>query len=411
MHNLKSVNLNCTACESTNMFMAINLGVVPLANTLNDEATLNFEEAPLHLFICANCGLGQLDEKISANKLFKDYRYLSSMSSTFLTHAEEYVNNVIKKYNLNKNDWVLEIASNDGYLLKYFKDKGIECLGIEPADNVAKLSMSKDIDTICDFFSMALATKILAEKGFPKLIIANNVYAHVPDIQDFTKGLSLLTNESTIISIENPSIINILSKNQFDTVYHEHFSYLSVTSVNYLARKYGLQIFSTEEIDTHGGSIRYWLKKLDSLNDSNDIEKIIEDEHQIGLVNPDKWAEAQTELDYTLQIFKKWLKKNFELGNRVIGYGAAAKASTILNCANISIVELPMIVDSSHEKQNRYMPRANFPIVSIEKALEYHPTDIVIFPWNISEEITDYLNQIFPVTRIWSIIPQIRQVK
>lgn len=400
----------CRACGSTSLFPGVDLGLLPIANELLSHKIEEVELFPLCLYVCSECGLGQVEDSVFPSRLFGNYRYLSSVSSTFLDHAKDFVEKFISENILNDSDWVLEIASNDGYLLKNFIEQGINCLGIEPARNVAQIASEQGIPTITEFFGTELAREILKEKGFPRLIIANNVFAHVPDIQDFIQGIAILSDKNTLISVENPSIMNILVGNQFDTIYHEHFSYLSVTSVSRLAKKYNLQLYSVEEINTHGGSNRYWLRQSSSDNPLVEIEEKSANELASGLTNLVTWQSTQVMVNEVLQELKTWFEINQNLGNTVAGYGAAAKASTLLNAARITLDHLSVIADKSPEKQERFMPISFFSIIGIDDLISYAPTDILIFPWNIASEISRELSSLFPNSRAWVAIPSMRQV-
>lgn len=400
----------CRACDSTSLFPGVDLGLLPIANELLSHKMEEVELFPLCLYVCSKCGLGQVEDLVFPSRLFEDYRYLSSISSTFLAHSKNFVEMFTSENIFKDSDWVLEIASNDGYLLKNFVERGITCLGVEPAKNIAQMALDQGIPTISEFFGTELAKRILKEKGYPRLIIGNNVFAHVPDIQDFIQGLAILAGEDTLISLENPSIMNILEDNQFDTIYHEHFSYLSVTCVSHLAQKYNLQLFSVDEINTHGGSNRYWLRQSSSDNPLAEIEKKSVDELARGLTNWASWQSTQGLVDKVLQELVAWLEINQNLGNTVVGYGAAAKASTLLNAARIPLAQLSVIADKSPEKQGRFMPVPFFSIIGLEDLISHAPTDILIFPWNIAPEISRELSSLIPNVRTWVAIPSIRQV-
>ena len=282
----------CRGCLGKNLFSALDLGKLPIANELLLSSEGEIEKFPLHLRICTDCGLGQVADVVTPERIFRDYRYLSSLSTTFLKHASDFVSEQVDRNTFLPHDWVLEIASNDGYLLKNFISYGIRVVGIEPAENVAATSRSLGIDTISEFFSSQLARELLARYGYPKMIIANNVMAHVPDLVDFIRGLQTLCGPVTQISIENPSLSNILVGMQFDTIYHEHYSYLSATTVSELSKRNGLQLFRVEELKIHGGSNRYWLRALseNSPVDSS-VDSLILDEKSKGLFELTNWEE------------------------------------------------------------------------------------------------------------------------
>jgi hypothetical protein len=395
----------CRACQSDDLFVAYDLGHLPIANELLNEKEISYDEFPLVLSICRNCTLGQVQNVVSPQRLFHDYRYTSSTSRTFLEHASAFVAKAVYDLSINhEGDWVLEIASNDGYLLKNFIPLGIKTIGVEPSENIGRLASNAGISTISEFFSSDLAAEILAVHGYPRLIIANNVLAHVPDIRDFMNGLSILCGQDTCISIENPSLLNILSQNQFDSIYHEHFSYLTAHSVRRLAEEFGLRLFDLEIIDTHGGSNRYWLNRnsVPSLQLNGMLSKEIE----AGITQQASWEKSFQNVKGTIECLTKWLEEGKKAGKRVVGYGAAAKASTLLNLAKASALELAFIADNSFEKQGRFMPSRSIPIVDLEELVSYGPTDILIFPWNISKEIQSTLLSLCPDARYWKAIPE-----
>ena len=403
----------CRGCLSKNLFSAIDLGSLPIANELLLDADSVSEKFPLHLRICIDCNLGQVSDVVTPSRIFRDYRYLSSMSTTFLKHAADFVADQIECTNFVEGDWVLEIASNDGYLLKNFLPHGITVVGVEPAENVASLSRKLDIETISEFFSSQLANDLFDKYGFPKMIIANNVMAHVPDLIDFINGLSILCGPDTKISIENPTISNILLGMQFDTIYHEHYSYLSASSVSKLSKMFGLQLFKIERLTIHGGSNRYWLNKEIKGNILDcSVEEVLNSEKNVSLFDPQTWQEYSTKVSKVMNQFRQWLDDSKESNKRVVGYGAAAKASTILNLINANPRELTAIADVSPEKQGRFMPANGIKVISPEELLSENPTDIVIFPWNIKLEIATYLGScVGKEVKLWCVVPELHQVE
>jgi hypothetical protein len=403
----------CRGCLGKDLFSALDLGDLPIANELLLSSEGDTEKFPLHLKICRDCGLGQVADVVTPERIFRDYRYLSSLSSTFLKHASDFVSEQVESNTFTSQDWVLEIASNDGYLLKNFIPYGIKVVGVEPAENVAATSRSLGIETISEFFSSQLAKELLARFGYPKMIIANNVMAHVPDLVDFIRGLQTLCGPATQISIENPTLSNILVGMQFDTIYHEHYSYLSATTVSELSKRNGLQLFRVEELTIHGGSNRYWLRAFspNSPVDSS-VESLILDEKSKGLFELANWKSYSIKVSDVLKALHAWLSNQAEKGNRVYGYGAAAKASTLLNSIDVQADFILAIADASQEKQNRYMPPNGIKIISPMQLFEQKPSDILIFPWNIKSEIAIYLNQnLGPDVRFWCAIPEMHQVE
>lgn len=406
-------NTFCRGCLEDNLFSALDLGSLPIANELLLTQENEAQKFPLHLKICTNCGLGQVADVVSPERIFRDYRYLSSMSTTFLKHASDFVDQQIAKTSFSSTDWVLEIASNDGYLLRNFTPHGIKTLGIEPAENVAEISRDLGIETISEFFTSELASRLLSRYGHPKLIVANNVMAHVPDIRDFIKGLAILCGPQTRISVENPAFSNILLGMQFDTVYHEHYSYLSATSVARLSEIHGLTLFEVERLEIHGGSNRYWLKKSEGENYVvPSVERILSEESAIGLFDSDKWNDFSHKVSKVLSEFKDFLDKGTKGNKRILGYGAAAKASTLLNSVDATPNLIRAIADISPEKQGRFMPVNGIAIISPSELLVENPTDVVVFPWNIKLEIANMLRSYLgDQVRLWCLIPEMHEVE
>ncbi len=402
----------CRGCLGTNLFSALDLGSLPIANELLRDQSSKIEKFPLHLSVCADCGLGQVADVVTPERIFRDYRYLSSMSTTFLKHASEFVDRCVDENLINQGDWVLEIASNDGYLLKNFLGLGIKAIGVEPAANVAEISRSLGIETISEFFSSDLATKILSEHGCPKLIIANNVVAHVPDLNDFIRGLAILSGPQTKITIENPSLANILMEMQFDTIYHEHYSYLTAWSVWNICKSQGLYLLDIEDLKIHGGSKRYWIGKESLRNEyDSSVQEMINDEIAAGIFDQKKWLDFSLKVTKILSGFYEWLLLGRQDNKRIFGYGAAAKASTILNAIDLAPNLIIAIADLSLEKQGRFMPPHGIKIISPQELFAEKPTDVVIFPWNIQEEIAQYLaSNLEGRVRLWSLIPEMNQV-
>ncbi len=400
----------CRGCQGENLFLAIDLGELPISNELHLEKQEDTELFPLALYICTDCALGQVQDVVNPERLFRDYRYLSSISSTFLDHAKMFCDSAIKNGLINPDDFVVEIASNDGYLLRNFHNLGIRVLGVEPAQNISSISADLGIPTLSEFFTSEIAMKIREESGVPKLIIANNVMAHVPNIRDFVKGLSILCDLETVISIENPSIVNIFASNQFDTIYHEHYSYLSCLSVEKLASDFGLKLFDVESIETHGGSNRYWLSAKPQEKTAR-LVKALEYEASIGLSDPNKWTNVRELTENSILQLREWLLSMRKAGQLVVGYGAAAKASTLLNAAQIPCDLIPSICDRSPEKVGRYMPKNNYRIIDFDEFTEMKPDHVLIFPWNIASEITEKIAAKLPSSQIWVAIPNLRRVK
>jgi hypothetical protein len=380
----------CRACNSDQIFDAIDLGNIPIAAGFAKNITDQPELYETKMVVCQSCGLGQTSIDLDESLLFSYYNFRTSISKSFLEHSRQYCEMVIEKYKITSNDWVLELASNDGYMLKYFKEKNIDVLGVDPARNLAVYSATNGVPTISEFFNSDLAKQILNEKGYPKLIIANNVLAHVPNIQDFMDGISILCSPETVVSIENPTIINILEKDHFDTIFHEHYSYLSCNSVSKLSDKFGLTLFDVESINTHGGSNRYWLSKSKQMNDT--VKNTINYESSIGLMNKKSWDVSYSRIKNNVDLFKQKVEDLNNSGATVCGYTASAKSTVLLNFAKIKNGQIKAIADDAVEKQNHFLLGPNIPITNIENVLLLKPTDIIVFSWNIYDEIKNKIS-------------------
>ena len=387
----------CRSCNSSNLFKAIDLGSMPIAGEFLPSADINPEEFEVAMYVCKDCGLGQISEDASEERLFVNYNWRSSTSRSTVEHGKDLVDDI---RNLEPGDWVLEIASNDGYLLKMFLDKGVDVLGVDPAKNIALYALANGVPTIAEFFTASLAKELLRIKGYPRLIIANNVMAHVPDIQDFMHGLSILSGPKTYVAVENPSIMNIMNKLHFDTIFHEHFSYLSATAVNSLATRYGLNLFSIDQNSIHGGSNRYWLSRMH--NPYPMVASLIEQEKAQGLIDELAWGNTYAEIEDKVSRFKNAIDKMILDGRKICGYTASAKSTVLLNFAKVTSDQIVSVADDVLEKQGMFIPGANIPVVSMEKMLSEEPTDIIVFSWNILDEIKEKIKQAGYNVNVWA---------
>jgi 2-polyprenyl-3-methyl-5-hydroxy-6-metoxy-1,4-benzoquinol methylase len=388
--------MKCRHCQNELKNNFLDLGFAPHSNAYINKLDQSRPEKyfPLRLKVCEKCWLVQTEDFSSASDLFTaDYAYFSSTSSSWLKHAKDYAEKITTEYSLNKGSLVIEVASNDGYLLKNFISKGIPVLGIEPTDSTADVAESINIPTLRSFFGESLAEN-LADKGkLADLIIGNNVYAHVPDINDFTKGLKRLLKNEGIITLEFPHLMKLLNLNQFDTVYHEHYSYLSLFTVQKIFKSCGLKIFKVEEIQTHGGSLRIYGCHENSLKIvDNSVEKVLFDEINSGMRDLDIYLEFQIRANKIKNEFLKFLIDQNHLGKLVLGYGAAAKGNTLLNYAGVKPDLIPCICDLAISKQGKLMPGSRIPITTAEEVFKYKPDYIFIFPWNIKEEVMNSYN-------------------
>jgi SAM-dependent methyltransferase len=387
---------NCRFCGNDLSQIFLDLGITPLANSFLKKSNLNNHESflPLQVYVCEKCYLFQLKQFKSPVEIFSNYAYFSSYSSSWLKHAENYVEMILNRFSLDENSLVVELASNDGYLLQYFNKKNIPVLGIEPAENVAKIAIKNNIDTTIDFFSESLANNLKNNKKQADLIIANNVLAHVPELNDFVKGIKILLSDKGIATIEFPHLLNLIEKNQFDTIYHEHFSYFSLFTVKNIFSFHELEIFDVEELSTHGGSLRLYVKhqQNDFFSTTDNVKIIL-----------DKEKEAKLDDINTYEIFsnnvylaKKKLNDFFlsckQSNKKIIGYGAPAKGNTLLNFCKIDKNMLLYTVDKSTQKQGLYLPGTHIPIKSPEEIKKSKPDYLLILPWNLQNEIMDEMN-------------------
>lgn len=389
--------LKCRSCGDLLSLTFLDLGSSPIANDLITPENLNSPEIhyPLHAMTCTTCALVQIPEVALRESLFRsDYVYFSSYSTSWLAHAKDYVSLMTSRLNLGTEDLVVEVASNDGYLLQYFAEAGIQVLGIEPASGVAEVAIAKGIPTVIDFFGEEIARQ-LAEKSKPRLMLGNNVLAHVPDIHDFIESFALLIADDGLITFEFPHLLNLIRNNQFDTIYHEHYSYLSVTALKPIFNSHGLKIVDVEKLVTHGGSIRIFVAKSESIWETQDVVTAILDEE--SMFDPREgavWTSLQertlrTKLDLVAELVK--CRKE---GIRVAAYGAAAKGNTLLNYSGINSDLIEYVVDLNPYKQGSFLPGSRIPIVSSQILNENPPDILLVLPWNIMDEVKVQLNQL-----------------
>ena len=400
----------CRACTTKlSLLPILSLGNQPLSNALTslENEVTSPSLFPLDFRICNTCGLGQIGEFVSPKDIFEDYTYFSSASSFWLAHSERYATEVISKYKLNKSNLVLEIASNDGYLLRKFADRGLPVLGIEPAKNVARFAESIGVPTLTKFFGEETAKSVI-ESGFkPSLVIANNVLAHVPDINDFMAGLECFAKNGARISIEAPSMMTMLTQNLFDTIYHEHFSYLSVSSVSKLADKFNLNLYHVEYLNTHGGSYRYWISS-DFSNENKSVDEWARKEKESGIFESLEQNNFANNSLNAIIAFKSWVESN---SGKILGYGAAAKATVLLNAAGISNDQITAIIDNGQGKQYKRIPGVNVPIFPPQDVSFNDFEKLVVFPWNIADEIVGSVSKINSNVEIWVALPELRKLR
>ena len=381
----------CRFCNCVIKEIFIDLGITPLSNSfLTSEHLEEIEkEFPLKVFVCEKCFLVQIPEFETPENIFSKYAYFSSYSKSWLQHVENYVNIISKKNNLGKDSQVIELASNDGYLLQFFKKKGIPVIGIEPAANVAKVAEDKGIKTVIDFFGEKLAQKLVKKNIKADLIIGNNVLAHVPNINDFIKGMTILLKSNGTINMEFPHLLQLIKHNQFDTIYHEHFSYFSLNTVKKIFEFHNLTIFDVEEISTHGGSLRIYAKheKNNNFKIKNSVEEILDKEKKFGLLNLSCYLEFSKRIESLKKELIEFFHSAKQNGKKVVCYGAAAKGNTLLNYCKIGSEYIEYIVDNNPHKQGLYLPGSHLLIKEPKEIEKTKPDFVVILPWNIKDEI------------------------
>ena len=391
--------MQCRFCKKELTDIFIDLENSPASNSFLTAEELNEPEVfyPLKVYTCSNCFLIQVDEYKKSDTIFNnDYVYFSSYSKSWLAHVKNYTDLMIARFGFNTQSNVIEIASNDGYLLQYFKEKQVPVLGIEPTANTAKVAEEKGIPSVIDFFGVRLATKLAAENKKADLLLGNNVLAHVPDIVDFVAGMKIILKETGVITMEFPHLVQLIDNSQFDTIYHEHFSYLSFYTVQQIFASQSLQLFDVDEIPTHGGSLRIYAKHAD--DDSHPVSEnvaiLLKKEMDKGITSSVYYKNFQQKalkikLDITDFIIQQKRK-----GKRVAAYGAAAKGNTLLNYCGIKKDMVDFVVDANPHKQNKFLPASHIPVVNEEYLKKEKPDFVIILPWNLKEEIAGQLEYI-----------------
>jgi len=381
----------CRFCSNLLKHTLVDLGVSPLANAyINAEQTHQMEPFyPLRVYVCAQCYLAQLPVFQSSEEIFSDYAYFSSYSDSWLQHAETYVNDMIDRFGFDTKSRVIEIASNDGYLLQYFKEKGIPVLGIEPAKNVAQVAQKAGIQTLERFFSCQTAKELDQEGKHADLLIGNNVLAHVPDVNDFVKGMKITLKPHGIITMEFPHLMRLMAENQFDTIYHEHFSYFSFTIVNKIFGHHRLRIFDVDELTTHGGSIRIYARHTEdnSIGGGENVVALLEREATEGFENLEFYLTFNQKVQSIKRSILDFMIRTQNEGKTIVGYGAPAKGNTLLNYCGIRSDFMTYTVDRSPHKQGYFLPGTHIPIHHPDKIKETRPDYVVILPWNLKDEI------------------------
>lgn len=380
---------NCRFCQTPLTDSFADLGQSPSANHYRRPEDLQKMEPffPLHALVCKSCFLVQLPEFQSPEDLFGDYAYFSSYASSWVAHAKRYADKMIPACDLNDQSLVIEIASNDGYLLQHFKDAEIPVLGIEPAANVAKVAIDKGIDSEVAFFGVETAKRLVEKGKMADLLLGNNVLAHVPDINDFVAGMKLILKADGVLTMEFPHLLNMINLNQFDTIYHEHFSYLSAHTVCQIFAHHGLEIYDIETLPTHGGSLRIFAGHPDVHAKQPNLQAILDQEAQAGLTSLDRYHTYAEQVKETKRALLDFLITQKRAGKKIVGYGAPAKGNTLLNYCGIGTDFLDYTVDRNPHKQDTYLPGTRIPVFAPEKIFETKPDFVMILPWNLKDEI------------------------
>jgi SAM-dependent methyltransferase len=385
----------CRFCGADLQQTFVDLGMSPLCETYPAPTDLNRGETyyPLHVYVCDKCFLVQLEEYESAENIFSDYAYFSSYSDSWLKHADNYCAGMKSRFGLGKESFVVEVASNDGYLLQYFVQRKVPVLGIEPAANVAKVAVEKGVPTLVKFFGTTLAEELVRAGRSADLVLGNNVLAQVPDLNDFVEGLKVLLKPEGVLTLEFPHLLKLIEHNEFDTIYHEHFSYFSMLTTIRLMEAHGLKVFDVEELRSHGGSLRVYACRAESKTHpvEPNVRKVLSDEARAGLDKAegyDSFAQQVKETKFALVEFLLFAAMQ---GKKVAGYGAPGKSATLLHYCGIGKDLIDYTVDRSPYKQGRFLPGSRIPIHHPDRIRETKPDYVVILPWNLKDEIIEQL--------------------
>lgn len=392
MQNTQNLTLgSCRFCSTELRHTFVDLGMSPPCESYRKPEQLNAMEPfyPLHVYVCEQCFLVQLQEYISPENIFSEYAYFSSYSDTWLQHAKNYTEMAVARFQLNKHTQVVEIASNDGYLLQYFVEKGIPAMGIEPAANVAEVATQKGILTLVKFFGQKTAHEQAAKGQQADLLIGNNVLAHVPDLNDFVKGMRILLKPRGVITMEFPHLMRLVEENQFDTIYHEHFSYFSFITVEKVFATHGLTIFDVEELPSHGGSLRIYARHVEDSSKpiSQKVAELRAREQEAGFTRLEQYFSFSEQVKHTKRKLLSFLLEVKQEGKSIAGYGAPGKGNTLLNYCGIRTDFLDYTVDRNSYKQGNFLPGTHIPIFHPDKIKETKPDYVLILPWNLKEEI------------------------
>ena len=389
---------HCRFCAAALERTFVDLGTSPLCQRHVTPDRFDEAEAfyPLHVYVCGRCFLVQLPEYVSPKEIFSDYAYFSSYSQTWLNHVRNYAARMVKKLELDGTSQVIEIASNDGYLLQYFRQLGVPVLGVEPAANVAEVAVGRGIPTVVRFFGRSAARHILGEHGRADLLLGNNVLAHVPDINDFVGGMKILLAEGGIITMEFPHLMQLVAQNQFDTIYHEHFSYLSLMTVEQIFAAHGLTLFDVEELPTHGGSLRIYARHTadQAKAITNRLVDLRQREQEAGMRSMGYYQDFGKNVQETKRKLLSFLISAKSEGKSIAGYGAPGKGNTLLNYCGIRTDFVDYTVDRSPHKQGNFLPGTRIPICHPDRIRQTRPDYVLILPWNLKDEIMEQMADI-----------------
>ncbi|HVS88070.1 MAG TPA: class I SAM-dependent methyltransferase [Candidatus Acidoferrum sp.] len=388
----------CRFCKSDLQHTFVDLGVSPLCQSFLSAEQLNHMEPfyPLNVYVCGKCFLVQLQEYVAPQNIFSDYLYFASFSDTWLAHVKAYTDEMVKRFSITDSSLVVEIASNDGYLLQYFLEKNVPVLGIEPAANVAAAAIQKGIPSLIKFFGSATARELVAAGKHADLLLGNNVLAHVPDINDFVSGMKILLKPQGVITMEFPHLMRLMEQNQFDTIYHEHFSYLSFFTVEKIFAAHGLTLFDVEELPTHGGSLRIYARHTDDSSKpvGSRVIELRTREESAGYARLETYSRFAEQVEETKRKLLEFLIRAKQSGKSIVGYGAPGKGNTLLNYCGIRTDFLNYTVDRSPHKQGKFCPGTRIPIYSPDRIRETRPDFLLILPWNLKDEIMQQVSYI-----------------
>ena len=401
--------VRCRFCGHAIRHTFVDLGMSPLCQTHITSEQLNHMEPfyPLHAYVCERCFLVQLEEFVAPGEIFSEYAYFSSYADSWVEHARQYCELMCERFGVDRSSRVVEIASNDGYLLQHFVTRGVQVLGVEPAANVAEVAIKKGIRTVVKFFGSQTARELVAEFGKPDLLLGNNVLAHVPDLNDFVAGMKALLGEHGVITMEFPHLLELMQHNQFDTIYHEHFSYFSFTTVTEVFRRHGVTLFDVERLPTHGGSLRIYGRQAEdgSKPVSARARELLAVEERFGLQKLETYAAFAEQVRETKRALLEFLIDAKRAGKRIVGYGAPGKGNTLLNYCGIGTDFLDFTVDRNPYKQGKYTPGTHIPILHPDELIKARPDYVLILPWNLKDEILATIGKIVSLKDARFIVP------